>query len=257
MLGKRSKSNRLDRRQSCLFQEESLCQFYWHRPLGAPEDCRRLTLQLKTAKTTLWALPLSLESALAEISDNPRRLDTVEFDGTHEAWSALRESDWKDICQKVWRRNLRKISFYGGVSDTQRGVLLSNMPLIRSVEIYESRSHDRTLCILFQMCQRLAELRMFYCSDLSKDQADILLSMLHNRPALRSLVLLHTKFNDPQKTAMRFCLALEESASLDEAEFGHVEEETKILERDYKNSPYATLLLHHEAAKGFIGLYGG
>ena len=226
MLGRRSKSNRLD--NSSFLQEESPCQFYWHRPIGAANFCRRLTVQLKTAKTALWALPLSLECVLTEISANPRRLEAVELDGTDDAWKALRVSQWKDICLKIRRRNLRKVAFYGGVSDVQRSALLSNMPLIQSVELYESRSHDQTLQVLFQTTQKLAELRMFYCSEISNAQADILISMLKFRPTLRSLVLLHTAFSDPQKTALRFCLALEESASLDEAEFGqHVEDETK------------------------------
>ena len=226
MLGKRSKSKRLENR-SGLLRDESPIEFYWHRPLGAPEDCRRLTIKLKTTKTSLWALPLSLECTLAEINDHPRRLDTIEFDGTYDAWNALRATDWRDICHKIRRRNLRKITFYGGVSDAQRGSLLSLMPLIRSVEMHESTSHDRTLHVLSQMCQRLAELRMNYCSDLSEQQGDILLSMLQSRPTLRSLVLLHTKFSDPEKTVTRFCLALEESASLDEAEFGHMDDDTK------------------------------
>lgn len=232
MLARKSKNNRLESSRSSLPQAggASPCQFYWFRPLGGSESCRRLTVERNTAKTALWALPLSLERLLKKMDENPsHRLEAVELDGTEDAWKALRDKEWKDICQKIRRRNVRKIGFYGGILDIQRSSMLNDMPWIQSVELYESRCHDETLRVVLEKCRTLAELRMFYCADLSRTQADMLLSLLQNRPTLRSLVLLSTPFDNPQKTALRFCLALEDlsSAALDEAEFSPMEDETK------------------------------
>lgn len=228
MLGKNSQKNK--RRHGSLLgsQKNFSGRFFWHRPLGASEDCRRLTAQTQSVKAALWAVPLTLDGLLSEICENPRRLASVEFDGTAEAWHELAENEtnWKEICQRIVRRNPRKLVFFGGVADQQRNFLLEKIPAVQCVELYDSSSHDKTITTLQKSCRKLMELRMFHCVDLSASQAEALLEMIRYRPSLRALVLFHTSLVESQVTARRFFAACEESL-LDEVVFEPMENGTK------------------------------
>lgn len=217
------------------------CRFYWHRPLGALEDCRRLTVQTRsTNMAPLWALPLTLDGLLTEIassSNNPRRLETVEFDGAVEAWKELAAADaaaaacettvWKRICQRLARRCPRRLVFFGGVVDHHISFLLEKLPTIQTVELYDCECHDKIIHTLQKSCKKLAEFRMFHCANLAACQADAILEMILRRhSSLRALVLCHTSFVDPVVTARRLFLACEESA-LDEATFEPMDTDTK------------------------------
>jgi hypothetical protein len=212
-----------------------LCQFFWHRPLGASEHCRRLTVQLLQAsfqkkETALWALPLTLDQLVVEIQTSPCRLDALELDGTSEAWQAFGEASvWeKEICPLLYqrRRHLRRLVFYGGVADAQRSLLLRQLTETAVVEIYDGRTClDETLQSLQQPgCSHLAELRLLACAPLSTDQVDVLIQLMQR--GLASFVLRGTAFDDPCVSARRFFLAVEES-SLEEVAYEPLEDQGK------------------------------
>ena len=218
-------------RTSSIRQEPSSCQFYWHRPLGATADCRRLTVTTMTSvfKAALWALPLSFDQVLTEMEQHGRRLDTLELDGTRDSFQALTASQWKQLVGRVCRCLYpRKVIFHGnggGVSDAQRCILLQQMStFIQAVELWNSLDHEDTLRLLQTSCHGLVELRLINCAALQAEQIDILLHFMYKKQSpLRALSLHGTPcWDDPDTTTLRrFCNALEHSAAaLEEAEFG-------------------------------------
>ena len=209
-------------------RSSSTCQFYWHRPLGAETDCRRLTVA--SQRSCAWALPLSLDQVLLEIESTSKNrstgLQTVELDGP--AWTDLTKDEFETIGE-CFRRHcrgcLRKLVFYGnGLDDNQRSALLKLVPFIQQVELYNCACYEQTLQVLVQnkSCpRRLTALRLFYCASISTAQAEILLFLINHRQSFRSLVLEGTSFEDPMTSVAPFCVALEAS-SLDQADLGTV-----------------------------------
>ncbi|KAL7575292.1 hypothetical protein ACA910_001817 [Epithemia clementina (nom. ined.)] len=115
LLAQRYRSNIIGNHDSCdgamglswMQQQQHPFQYYWCRPLGAPDSCRRFTLQrvvvtdgqqkrgTRMKRMPVWALPLrnwsELEQAILDDTRdssnvNTRIIQTLEVEGSHSDW---------------------------------------------------------------------------------------------------------------------------------------------------------------------------